>query len=48
MRHDVAGRNSFHLGAKHLTAGRYRLAATPSLDGVQGVTVAVRFRIVRH
>jgi phosphodiesterase/alkaline phosphatase D-like protein len=44
--HDVAGRNSFHLSVKHLAAGRYRLAATPSFDGAEGATVAIPFRIV--
>ena len=45
-RQDVAGRNSFHLRVKGLARGRYRLAATPSLDGAEGATVTVKFRIV--
>ena len=45
-RHDVAGRNSFHLSVKRLAPGRYRLAATPSFDGAEGKTVTVKFTIV--
>jgi hypothetical protein len=45
-RHDVAGLNSFHLNARRLARGRYRLAATPSFDGTEGATVTVLFRIV--
>jgi hypothetical protein len=47
-RHDVAGPNRFHLRAKHLAPGRYRLAATPSFDGAEGATATVGFRIVRR
>jgi CSLREA domain-containing protein len=46
-RQDVAGPNSFHLRAKHLRHGRYRLAATPSFDGVAGAPVKVAFTIVQ-
>jgi hypothetical protein len=44
-RQDGAGRNKFHLRTKGLPPGRYKLAATPSLDGVDGKTVTVKFRI---
>jgi hypothetical protein len=45
-RHDVPGPVSFRLKTKHLKLGRYRLAATPTLNGAKGATVKVSFRIL--
>jgi CSLREA domain-containing protein len=45
-RHDVAGRNSFHLSVRRLARGRYLLAATPSFNGTEGATVTVTFRVI--
>ena len=47
---DVAARNRFHFGRLHgrrLTAGRYRLEATPRSNGLVGHTVRVAFTIKR-
>ena len=46
VRHDAPGFQSVRLRTKHLTPGRYRLAAMPSLGGANGATVTVSFRIV--
>src|SRR2546428_194872 len=46
-----AGTNSFHftgrLRGHKLKPGRYRLVATPVVNGVKGKPASVRFRIVR-
>jgi hypothetical protein len=47
VRHDAPGDRHFRLKVRHLKLGRYRLTATPTLQGAKGATVKVSFKIIR-